>query len=258
MSIFKRILNFSRESVAKADKRQAPRHAVGQAFPVKAVIGLVAHDADGRPIPNSKIQDWTGRLVNISAVGASMQLHPAAVGHRGEPCTFRLSLDQSHLTIPGVVAQFRAYRDYALCGFALNFPDFATQKNYLQVVEPVAFGATLAPREERKVKQDTPGLCREEYAGHSSSLLTVWRETASRTLQGFDFRMNGYGVRWLAGMAELETYGQAHDHKAGKGGVHRLSEAQQEEVRWLFCLAVPNLAKSVPSDVRKFLAQVVA
>jgi len=29
-------------------------------------------------------------------------------------------------------------------------------------------------------------------------------------------------------------------------------------VQWLFCLAVPNLAKAVPSDVRKFLEKLVA
>ena len=30
-----------------------------------------------------------------------------------------------------------------------------------------------------------------------------------------------------------------------------LTPAQQEEVHWLFCLAVPNIAKCVPLDVRK-------
>jgi hypothetical protein len=259
MSIFKRILNFSKEAVAQSDKRKAPRHAVGQAFPVKAVVNLVVHDSNGHAVPDStKGQDWTGRLVNISAVGASMQLHPAAAGHRGEPCMLHLSLDQSRLEIPGVVAQFRNYRDYALCGFSLDFPDFDTQKAYLQVVEPVAFGATLAPREGRKVKQDSPFLHKEEYSGDSSSHLSVWRAKEGNAVHGFDFRMNGYGVRWSAGMNELETYAQAPSEKGAKSVPGHLTHAQQEEVRWLFCLAVPNIAKAVPSDVRKFLSQVVA
>ena len=202
--------------------------------------------------------DWTGRLINISALGASMQIHPAATGHRGEPCTLRLSLGDCDLEIPGTVAQFRGYRDYALCGLSLTFPDFETQKTYLQLVEPVAFGATLTPRETRRVKQDAPGLHKEEFSGHASALLTVWREIEGGSLHGFDFRMNSYGVRWSSGMPELETYGFTVLEKAGKGGTHQLSEAQQEEVRWLFCLAVHNLAKAVPADARKFLRQVVA
>jgi hypothetical protein len=259
MSIFKRILNFSQEAVANSDKRVAPRHPVGQAFPVKAVISLVGHDDDGHPLPDRvKRQDWAGRLVNISATGASMQIHQAAMGHRGEPCSLRLSIDQSHLEIPATIAQFRVYRDYALCGFSLHFPDFETKKAYLQLLEPVAFGATLSPQDSKKVRQDTPGLRKEEFRGEASSMLAVWREPGRGTVHGFDFRMNSYGVRWSEGMPELETYGLPVGENAGNTRIHRLTQAQQEEVRWLFCLAVPNLAKSVPADTRRFLTQVVA
>jgi hypothetical protein len=162
------------------------------------------------------------------------------------------------MEIPGTVAQFRAYRDYALCGFSLHFPNFETQKAYLQLVEPVAFGATLTPRASQKVKQDTPGLHKEEYSGHSSSLLSVWRDERTGALRGFDFRMHSYGVRWIEGMAELETYGFTIEDDHIKGDLRDLTPAQQEEVRWLFCLAVPNLAKAVPADARKFLTQIVA
>ncbi|HVU18588.1 MAG TPA: PilZ domain-containing protein [Candidatus Didemnitutus sp.] len=259
MSFFKRILNISEDSVASGDKRKAPRHPVGQTFPVKCVITLIGHDEDGNPLPdNAKGQDWTGRLVNMSTFGASMQLHPAASARRGEPCTLRLSLGNSHLEIPGTIAQFRVYRDYALCGFSLQFPNFETQKSYLQLVEPVVFGSTLVPRATEKVVQDTPGLHKEEYLGRSDSHLTVWRDVRNNSLCGFDFRMRTYGVRWSSGMAELDTYGFTAGGHGDEGQVQHLSEAQQEEVRWLFCLAVPNLAKAVPSDARKFLTQVVA
>jgi hypothetical protein len=70
--------------------------------------------------------------------------------------------------------------------------------------------------------------------------------------------MNSYGVRWNDGMSELEIYGMPVGENAGKTSLHRLTPAQQEEVRWLFCLSVPNFAKAGSSDIRKFLAQVVA
>jgi hypothetical protein len=259
MSIFRRILNFSQEAVDRNDKREAPRHPVGESFPVKAVVHLIGHDDDGLPLADqAKGQDWGGRLVNISAVGASMQIHQAAMAHRGEPCQLRLSIDRSHLEIPGKIAQFRVYRDHAHCAFSLHFPDFETKKAYLQLLEAVAFGASLVPRESRKVKQDTPGLHKEEYRGDDLAALAIWREPKRGTVHGFDFRMNSYGVRWSEGMTELETYGRPVGENSSNTRMHRLTEAQQEEVRWLFCLAVPNLAKSVPPDTRRFLTQLVA
>ena len=259
MSLFKRILNFSQEAVAQSDKRTGPRHAVGQSFPVKSVLHLIGHDEDGNPLPETTHgQDWTGRLVNMSSNGASMQLHPAAAARRGEPCSLRLGLGQSQLELPGTVAQFRTYRDYALCGFSLHFPDFDSQKSYLQLIEPVAFGAGLTPKASDKVEQDTPGLHREEYTGQYASHLTVWRDQRNGAVHGFDFKMRNYGVRWSDGMAEVETYGFTAGEPPTNGHLRQLSLQQQEEVRWLFCLAVPNLAKAVPSDTRKFLHQVVA
>ena len=93
-------------------------------------------------------------------------------------------------------------------------------------------------------------------------MLTVWRPGPEGKIHSFDFRLNDYGVSWGRGMAELKTY--VVDHTAfadGKEELHleyHLTEAQKEAVRWLFCLAVPNLSESVPADVRNFLAELVA
>ncbi|MDB6114102.1 MAG: hypothetical protein JWQ83_1747 [Lacunisphaera sp.] len=263
MSLFKRILNFSKATAAPKDSRAAPRHTVGQAFPFKAVLALAAHDGDGVLIPGEdKAQDWAGRLSSLSATGASIQLHAAAIAKRGEPCKFKLSLDGYRLEIPASVAHFRCYPQHALCGFSFNFPNFAVQKSFLQVLEPVAIGASLKPVDDRAVKQDAPGLFKEQFTGHSA-MLTTWRQgtLASGPLHGFDLRMNEYGVRWSEGQPELETYGLGRTEGRRKNAavvLTKLSDAQQEEVRWLFCLAVPNLSKSVPADVRKFLGKLVA
>jgi hypothetical protein len=260
---FKKILNFSQEAVKASDKRGAVRYTVGHPFPFKSIVTLIGHDGEGNPLLNDdKGQDWSGRLVNISATGASMQMHSAAIAIRGEPCWFKFSLDDYLLELPGTVAHLRSYPQYVLCGVSFNFPDFNTQKAFLQVLEPVTIGASLLPVDAEKVRQNTPGLVKEQYKNDGDALLTVWRQETGRDIHSFDFRMNDFGVRWGAGMTELETYGISPAKNVGKKisavPFNRLTELQQEEVRWLFCLAVPNLPKSVPIDVRKFLAQLVA
>lgn len=262
MLLFKRILNFNKAAAVPGDKRKIQRHPVGQPFPFKTVITLIGHDGEGKPILNdAKGQDWAGRLANLSTSGASIQVHSAAIGIRGEPCRFKLSLDKYLLEIPGTIAHFRTHQQYNLCGFSYVFPDFEIQKAYLQVLEPVSIGATLAPVDAKKIKQNTAGLHLEQYCGTESSRLNVWRPVPDGAIHSFDFRMNDYGVRWTEGMAEVEPYGMAKLNPSGKKTaspfVH-LTETQLEEVRWLFCLAVPNIAKAVPSDIRKFLAKLVA
>jgi hypothetical protein len=256
--LFKKILNFSKETVTASDNRKAERYTVGQGFPFKSVVTLIGHDGEGKPILNSdKGQDWAGRLSNISASGASMQVHSAAVAIRGEPCVFKLSLDGYLIEIPGTIAFFRFYPQYALCGFSFNFPDFETQKAYLQILEPVSLGASLAAVDPKQIKQDIEGLTKEQYAGDKAARLTVWRDT-SGAIHSFDFRMNDYSVRWAQGMTEVQTAAFQSKATGTRPPMSGLTPAQQEEVHWLFCLAVPNLAKAVPLDVRKFLGQLVA
>lgn len=260
MLLFKKILNFSKEAVASSDKRQSERYPVGQGFPFKAVLTLIGHDGEGKPLLNSNIgQDWAGRLTNISATGASMQVHSAAVSARGEPCLFKLSLDGYLIEIPSTIAFFRFYPQYALCGFSFNFADFEIQKAYLQILEPVALGASLVQVAPKQIKQDIEGLTKEQYVGEKSSCLTVWRG-ASGDIHSFDFRMNDYCVRWAQGMTEIQTgaFDQKATGKKGSLSISGMTPAQREEVRWLFCLAVPNLSKAVALDVRKFLSQLVA
>jgi hypothetical protein len=262
---FKRILDFKKENAAPADNRQAPRHAVGPTFPFKAVVTLAAYDGEGNVIEgNNSGTNWAGRLTNLSATGGNIQLSSASAGKRGEPCIFKLSLDTYALEIPSQVAHFRNYPQYALCGFSFSFPDFETQKAYMQVLEPVAIGSTLTPVDPKSVLQDLPGLRKEQFSGHAGSVLTIWRQATSNEIHGFDLRMNAFGVRWSQGLPALDSYGFSQPPTPpGKKAVppppefHKLTEAQQEEVNWLFCLAVPNLAKAVPVDVRKFLGNLV-
>jgi hypothetical protein len=254
MLLFKRILNFTRSSVADSEQRGAERYPVGPAVQFKATVTLLRHDDHGKPDPRGRLgPDFAGKVLNLSTLGASVQLPPDAFAHHGEPCHFKLGLEDYHLDIAGKVAYFRAYPAHATCGVAFDFDFFEVRKAYLQLLEAVAIGASLAPVGAGEIKPDATGLDKEVYRGKDGAQLAVWREGPDGDILRFDFRMNDYGVRWSAGLTELETYA------AGRKSVgDELTRAEHEEVSWLFCLAVPNLAKAVQADVRKFLAALVA
>ncbi len=262
MLLFKRILNYKKGAPQPEEKRKEPRFAVGSTFPCKTVVTLMGRDETGKMVEDKRsARAWAGRLVNLSQSGASINLHPTALAHPSEPCTFKLSLNDYVLDFSGTVAHFRAFPQYASFGFSFSFPNPETQKAYLQLLEPVSIGAGLSPVDPATVKQDTLGLTKEQYAGGANALLTVWRHAENKSIYSFDFRLNAFGVRWSEGMTEVEAYGLSKLNLAGDKTaspfVH-LTTSELEDVRWLFCLAVPNLSKTVPLDVRKFLATLVA
>jgi hypothetical protein len=260
--LFKRILNSARPEEKSADKRKAPRYAVGAAFPFKAVLILPVHDEDGNPTGDKgNTQAWGGRLVDLSETGANVQINAAAIARRGEPCSFKLGAADYQLEFAGTIAHFRTHPQHATCGFFFDFPNREIQKAYLQLLEPVSIGASLAVVDPKKVVQDTAGLAKEQYGGRANALLTVWRRVDARGIYSFDFRMNAYGVRWSEGMTEVEPYGLSKLNLKGEktdSPFMHLTPSELDDVRWLFCLAVPNLAKALPLDVRKFLATLVA
>jgi PilZ domain len=260
--LFKRILSSNKAPDTPADKRKAKRYTVGAYFPFKSVLTLMAHDEDGNLIEDGgRSQAWGGRLTDLSETGANIQLNAAAIARRGEACSFKLSVDDYVLEFPCTIAHFRTYPQHVSCGFSFNFPNPDVLRAYMQVLEPVAIGASLTAVKPDKVVQDTSGLTKEQYQGNAGALLTVWKRPSSTAIYSFDFRMNAYGVRWSEGMTEVEPYGLSKLNLEGKKTaspfVH-LTDHELDDVRWLFCLAVPNLAKAVPLEVRKFLTALVA
>jgi hypothetical protein len=269
-----------------ADKRKNSRYLISPTFPVKSVLSLVdksvsvsggssAHGKISLKAHNIPWKDYPGTLVDLSTTGANIHVNLAAVAFAEDPCRMKFSLGSYRLEIPGTVAHFVCYAHYAVCGVQFNFPSAVSEKAYLQVLEPVIIGTSLTPV---PVEPDSSGHPMEQYLGKYSSLLTIWRVQPGGDIFSFDFRLNRYGVRWGAGMTELSTYqiepeGAQAAKAAAKptlklklkttdqpdAGRHPpgLTEAQDEEVRWLFCLAVYNLSPSVAEDVRKFLLSLV-
>lgn len=244
------------------DKRGAKRYPVGLKYPLKAKITLVARDGEGHPLPPAKSapMDWGGQLVNLSESGANIRLHPAAVAAAGEPCTLKLELDNVLFEVEAKIANYRTNPQYVNCGILLKFPDSYTRKAYQQLMEPIVIGSSLVEATV-KVKQDLPGLIKDQYNGESDSVLSVWRDSA-KVPKLFELLIHDYYVRGNTEMPGLKI-GYRDGAKVGKR-VSRpafpvaMSEDHQREVRRLYQYIVQNLTKGVPSDLRKFLEMFAA
>jgi len=249
---FKRILNFSSDAIAQKEKRANTRYPIGSGFPVKAILNISGRDGNGQTLsPDGRNgQDWGGWMLNLSNSGVSMQLHPAVLTRRGEACRFRLVYENYQLELDAQVAHFRTYPNYSVCGVSLKFPDAEMQKAFLQVIEPVVIGSSFKPVDSKRIKQDTPDLIKEQYTGDSKTRLTVWRAAGENSIAGFDLQIGPYSVAGSNQSPDLDVTADADGGPDGK-----LTAGSREEVRQLFRLIVPNLAKSVPPDVRKFLAR---
>ncbi len=250
MLLFKRILDFQKTEGGALDKRGAKRYAVGAKFPLKAKITLSARDGQNKPLPHSKSlpMDWGGQMLNLSSSGLSIRLHPAAVAANGEPCSVKLELDNKLFELDATVANYRIGQQYVSCGVGLKFPDAYSRKAYQQLMEPVAIGSTLEPVSDR-VKQDQPGLSKEQYQGESDTVLSVWRDGSGKNPKFFEMLVHGYCVR-----GSTETPGLNVSFREGeKSSKAALSPDHQAEVRQLFLFIVQNLGKGVPADVRKLL-----
>lgn len=258
MLLFKRILAFQKSEGGMLDKRGAKRYPVGAKYPLKPKITLVARDGEGHPLPASKSapMDWGGQLVNLSESGANIRLHPAAVAARGETCTLKLELDHLLFESEATIASYRTQSQYVSCGLELKFPDSYTRKAYQQLMAPVIVGSTLEEGTAR-VKQDLPGLVKEQYFGQSESVLSTWGSGSGKELKLFELLLHDYYIR-----GNTEVPGLKIGYRDGAKVGNRvstpaipvpLSREHQAEVAKLFGYVVQNLTKTVPSEVRKFL-----
>lgn len=250
MLFLRRILFFA--SKGTREKRKAKRYPVGQGFPVKAFVGLVAIDDHGNPVPSpgGKGQDWGGTLVNISAGGVSVAVSRSASAKRGDPCWLKLTLNGYTIEIEGKVAHFRSDAHSALCGIELKFKPGEVQEAYGQLLESVSIGGSFAPFPKSKVKQDHPELHKEKYRGTKGSVLTIWRRSPSSPPMAFDFTLGDYSLHWdsKSGRHLVRAANEQHSPSAGeKDDIHQLTK-----------LVLANLSDSVPVEVREFLRHFLA
>ena len=257
--LFKYLFNFKGGAFLKRDKRRAPRYPVGEIFPVKGIVSFCVRDNKGGPLPKDKEvwQNWSGRLINLSNNGASIQLAPSALAKRGDTCRFRLMLEGKQIEMDGLIAYFRTFTQYALCGLSFTFPDEAAQKTYLQLLEMVMIGSSVEPAAKGLFNKDAKGMAKEVYQGKNKTRLSVWRNEASGSVSHFEFRIHEHFIRGNAKTFKLEVdtvEGVDGLAQPGPGApLPKLPTAQVAEVHQMFRWVVTNLPKSVPGHVKKFL-----
>lgn len=246
MLFFKRILDFDKEAVAQREQRHALRHIVEPGTPLQAALRLGNHDQGVR-------------LLNLSSGGAGVQLDQPIDFSRGDACRLRLELGGRALRLDGRVAHKLSETSRTKVGLEFQFANFEEQKSYLQLLEPVAIGASLKPGNPKLVRQKEAGLLTKQYHGPNDALLTVWRHFAGQAVHSFEFRMHDYFVRSSTKPKVLEIYTceeQEHEQKQGYGvPALKRSSDERDEIRKLFHWVVPHMNSAVPDDIREYLAQ---
>ncbi|MEJ1971024.1 MAG: PilZ domain-containing protein [Lacunisphaera sp.] len=260
VALFKHILDFKRTALARLrDKRKATRYSVGPAFPLKASIVLTDSDGMSRvseePPPPGIGRNWGGSLFNLSSEGLSLQLPPAAIARRGEQTFATLSLEGYELKLPCKVAHFRVQGGTAYCGLALDFPNQTLRKSYVQLLEAVALGSTLAPATGGRTSRARPGLRAERYKSARPALLTAWRDAGGR-LVSFELVLRDHCLRGEAKRPALEVFSnQAEGEKTAWSapGFAVSNGVENGEVRQLFRWVALNTSRSVPADLREMM-----
>lgn len=248
MLFFKRILA-PRRPEGPANRRIASRYAISPQFPIKTTIELTGRDELGEALRSSR--DWTGRLLNLSDRGARLQVPPTVIVHRGDTCRLKLDLAGYELVLPATIAHISERRDSFLFGLKLELDEATTAPAYRQLIELVAVGATLKPAQP--AQPDDSGYLFEQYAGERDAVLKIWRAYAGRTVAAFELQLKACRVRGLADESKLDYIVAAET-----GDIRRAGSIQSEEIHRLFQWIVPNLAPTVPEDVREFLEKFAA
>jgi hypothetical protein len=173
-------------------------------------------------------------------------LPPAALTIRGEETTLRLAIDEHEIEISCLVAHFRVYSSYSVCGVKLNFDDFKVQKAYHQIVEAVRVGTSFEPAQ---VSRSSGAFLRQQWRSVGRSSLTEWRNATTRKIERFELTI---GDHRLAGQVSPPTVVIAPRSSTTKAPV---PAAVATEVRDFFRWVAANMPKSVPADLRDVIGR---
>jgi hypothetical protein len=244
--LFRRIFNFEKAKVEQlTEQRLNNRYTPGGAFPMQAwlVAGGSEHPA--------KAQNISGNGIGLLLVAPALE--PA----EGQTVRVRLSLGTHQQVLHGQVVHVRPEARGTYCGVGLTFGDFLAHKAYLQLLQPIAIGQSLAAVPAERVVQNEPQFIKQVFRGEEQSMLTVWLDKSFGTpLHSFEFQMQDYFCRADARTSVLEAYvREATDSHKGKlsNPVFDTSGGLNDEIRQLFRWILPNLSRAVPDDVRAFL-----
>lgn len=243
--LFRRIFDFQKAEVPRVEQRLNRRYTPGRTFLLRAELRTP--------------RGWQAAPIrNLSATGLALAAGNGAMPAPGGTADLRVSLGEHVLNLMARAAHARPENDDTVCGFELLFADFALQKAWLQLLQPVALGGTLAAVDPALVRQNEPEFIKQVYSGEADSVLSVWlARTAGTPLHSFEFRTRDFFVRAGEPARRMEVFFREEQEDTRKGRITRpvfdVAGDASEEVRQLFRWVVPNIPDTIPDDIRTFL-----
>jgi hypothetical protein len=242
--LFSRILNIKKSQARQMERRLERRYQPGRHFPLLATI-----DVEGEP--------RAAKVLDLSAHGAGLQVSGPSY-RLGLDAKLHLMLEDTWMEFPCRVAHVKTLSAGCRLGLAAQFENFATQKAYLQLLQPVALGSAMRPVPGEEIRQDEPELYKSAFTGLPGTELQVWRqgdpmgELVSFVCEFDEFVVRGdtsVGVLQIASRKQVPRL----PSKLRPAVPRKLAGGLHEEVRLLFRWTMLNLPKEVPGDIRTYL-----
>lgn len=226
------------------ERRRDRRYLPGRLFPLLASIHV-----EGEP--------RSAKIIDLSPGGAGLQVSGPAY-HEGTEAKLHLLLEDMWMEFPCRIAHVTLLRAGCRFGITAKFENFAAQKAYLQLLQPVVLGSSLRPIPPEEVLQNDPDMHKLLFTGTPGTELNVWRQgDIMGELHGFLWRIDDYLVRGdtVEGVLQITSRKPpGRPTKANPAGLPgKLSKEISDEIRLLFRWTVLNLPKEVPGDIRSFV-----
>jgi hypothetical protein len=242
--LFSRILNIKKSQARQMERRLERRYPPGRQFPLLATI-----DVEGEP--------RAAKVLDLSAHGAGLQVSGPAYC-KGSYAKLHLMLEETWMEFPCLIAHVKTLPAGCRLGLTAKFEDFAAQKAYLQLLQPVALGSAIRPISNDEIRQDEPELHKAVFTGLPGTELNVWRQgDPMGELISFLWEMDDYVIRGETAVGVLQISSRKQmprpASRAKTAAPRKLPGGVHDEVRLLFRWTMLNLPKEVPGDIRTFL-----
>lgn len=242
--LFRRILNFEKSQARQMERRLDRRYTPGRHFPLYATI-----DVEGEP--------RSAKIIDLSPGGAGLQVSGPSYT-AGSDAKLHLMLEDSWMEFPCRIAHVKTLPVGCRLGLEARFENFAAQKAYLQLLQPVVIGSAMRPVPPEEVRQDDPAMHKLVFTGTPGTELNVWRQgDATGELYSFLWQMDDYLVRGDTTTGVMQVTARKQLERSAGGELTtapvKLRGAADDEVRLLFRWTMMNLPKEVPGDIRTFL-----
>lgn len=244
MDFFKRIFDFDEMTVARKEQRLSRRFDISPLAPLRGQLQI-----SGLEYPVS--------LRDLSSHGARVLITSPADIHEGMSCQISIIAESLNIPLKARIARMASTESGTIAGLDLTANGYDERRCLVQLLEPIAMGATLKQIDPQAVSQLESDLIAQRYFSSASSTLTVWRRTSDDSIQGFELHMLDYYIRSTPEAPQIKIYID-ENHAASKSEdfgslTLRHNDEEARELRRLYNWIVLHLSDQVPADLNAFL-----